>query len=103
MAVRIATARLALWHAALSDEHGSPVLRHTAVAKLVANEMAQYVTDEAIQLHGPRGHTRELPVEHYVRDVQGVALAGGTTQVLRNLIAAQVTGRRFEQRCRNPA
>lgn len=41
MAVRIDTARLALWRAALSDEHGFPVLRHTAVAKVVANEMAQ--------------------------------------------------------------
>ncbi|MDP9459133.1 MAG: acyl-CoA/acyl-ACP dehydrogenase [Actinomycetota bacterium] len=74
-----------------------------AVAKLAANEMAQYVTNEAIQLHGHRGYTRELPVERYFRDVRGMALAGGTSEVLRNLIAEQVTGRRFEQRPRASA
>lgn len=61
------------------------------------------MTNEAIQLHGHRGYTRELPVERYLRDVRGMALAGGTTEVLRNLIAEQVTGRRFEQRPRNSA
>lgn len=103
MAVRLDTARLALWRAATSSEDGFPSLQHTAVAKLVANEMAQYVTNEAIQIHGHRGYTREYPVERYFRDVRGMALAGGTTEVLRNLIAEQVTGRRLEQRPRQPA
>jgi alkylation response protein AidB-like acyl-CoA dehydrogenase len=98
MAVRIDTARLALWRAASSSEDGFPSLRHTAVAKLVANEMAQFVTNEAIQLHGHRGYTRDVPVERYFRDVRGMALAGGTSEILRNLIAEQVTGRRFAQR-----
>jgi len=98
MAVRIETARLALWRAAVSSEDGFPALRHTAVAKLVANETAQYVTNEAIQVHGHRGYTRDYPVERYFRDVRGMALAGGTTEVLRTLIAEQVTGRRFAQR-----
>jgi alkylation response protein AidB-like acyl-CoA dehydrogenase len=100
MAVRIETARLALWRAAVSSEEGFPALRHTAVAKLVANEAAQFVTNEAIQLHGHRGYTRELPVERYFRDVRGMALAGGTSEVLRNIIAEHVAGRRFEQRPR---
>ncbi|MCZ2857846.1 acyl-CoA dehydrogenase family protein [Blastococcus sp. VKM Ac-2987] len=98
MAVRIETARLALWRAAVSSEDGFPALGHTAVAKLVANEAAQFVTNEAIQLHGHRGYTRDAPVERYFRDVRGMALAGGTSEILRNLIAEQVTGRRFSQR-----
>lgn len=100
MATRIETARLALWRAAVSSEDGFPSLPYTAVAKLVANEMAQYVTNEAIQIHGHRGYTREYPLERYFRDVRGMALAGGTTEVLRNLVAEHVTGRRFEQRPR---
>jgi alkylation response protein AidB-like acyl-CoA dehydrogenase len=100
MAVRIETARLALWRAAVSSEDGFPVLRHTAIAKLVANEMAQFVTNEAIQLHGHRGYTRDAPVERYFRDVRGMALAGGTSEVLRTVIAEHVAGRRFEQRPR---
>ncbi|MGY2082778.1 acyl-CoA dehydrogenase family protein [Blastococcus sp. SYSU DS0539] len=98
MAVRIETARLALWRAAVSSEDGFPALRYTAVAKLVANEAAQFVTNEAIQLHGHRGYTRDAPVERYFRDVRGMALAGGTSEILRNLIAEQVAGRRFAQR-----
>lgn len=98
MATRLETARLALWRAAVSSEDGFPALRYTAVAKLVANEMAQYVTNEAIQIHGHRGYTREYPLERYFRDVRGMALAGGTTEVLRNVIAEHVAGRRFEQR-----
>ncbi len=42
-------------------------------------------------------------MERYFRDVRGMALAGGTSEVLRNLIAEQVTGRRFEQRSRTSA
>jgi alkylation response protein AidB-like acyl-CoA dehydrogenase len=101
MAVRLESARLLLWRAAMSSEDGFPVLRDTAMAKLVANETAQYVTNEAIQLHGHRGYTRDVPVERYFRDVRGMALGGGTSEILRNVIAENVAGRRFEQRPRS--
>jgi alkylation response protein AidB-like acyl-CoA dehydrogenase len=98
MSVRLDTARLALWRAAVSDQDGFPAVRETAVAKLVANEMAQFVTNEAIQVHGHLGYTRDVPVERYFRDVRGMALGGGTTEILRNLIAEQVVGRRLGMR-----
>jgi alkylation response protein AidB-like acyl-CoA dehydrogenase len=100
MAVRLESARLLVWRAAMSSEDGFPVLRDTAMAKLAANEAAQFVTNEAIQLHGHRGFTRDAPVERYFRDVRGMALGGGTSEILRNMIAEQVTGRRFAQRLR---
>ncbi len=98
MAVRIEGARLMLWRAAASSVDGFPALRETAMAKLVANEMSQWVTNEAIQVNGHQGYVRARPLERYFRDVRGMALGGGTSEILRNMIAEQVTGRRFNQR-----
>jgi alkylation response protein AidB-like acyl-CoA dehydrogenase len=98
MAVDLEASRLLTWKAALSDDGGFPALQETAAAKLAANEMSQRVTNAAIQLHGHAGYTRARPVERYFRDVRGMALAGGTTEILRNLLAAGLTGRRFSQR-----
>ncbi len=97
MAVRIEAARLMLWRAATSSVDGFPALRETAMAKLVANEMSQWVTNEAIQVHGHQGYIRARPLERYFRDVRGMALGGGTSEILRNMIAEQVVGRRFHQ------
>lgn len=98
MAVELDAARLLTWRAAASDDDGFPEVRATAMAKLYAGEMAQRVTNEAIQVHGHRGYLRSYPVERYFRDVRGLALGGGTAEMLRNLLAAEVTGMRFSQR-----
>jgi len=98
MALAVEAARLLTWRAALSDEDGFPALRDTVMAKLFANEMAQRVTNEAIQIHGHRGYTRHRPVERFFRDVRGMALGGGTTEIMRNLLAGIVTGRQLSQR-----
>jgi alkylation response protein AidB-like acyl-CoA dehydrogenase len=102
MAVDLEASRLLTWRAALSDDGGFPALQETAAAKLAANEMAQRVTNAAIQLHGHAGYTRDRPVERYFRDVRGMALAGGTTEILRNILAAGLAGRRFSQRPPRP-
>jgi len=98
MALAVDAARLLTWRAALSDDDGFPALRETVMAKLFANEMAQRVTNEAIQIHGHRGYTRHRPVERFFRDVRGMALGGGTTEIMRNLLAGIVTGRQLSQR-----
>jgi alkylation response protein AidB-like acyl-CoA dehydrogenase len=98
MAVDLESSRLLTWRAALSDEGGFPAVHETAAAKLAANEMAIRVTNEAIQLHGHAGYTRARPAERYFRDVRGMALAGGTSEILRNILAAGLAGRRFSQR-----
>ncbi|MEA2382909.1 MAG: hypothetical protein QOH72_2880 [Solirubrobacteraceae bacterium] len=98
MAVDVEASRLLTWRAALSDSGGFPALHETAAAKLAANEMAQRVTNQAIQIHGHAGYTRARPLERYFRDVRGMGLAGGTTEILRNILAAGLTGRRLSQR-----
>ena len=60
--------------------------------------LVQRVTNEALQIHGHAGFTRDLPLERMVRDSRGFALGGGTTEILRNTIASMVYGRAFDQR-----
>lgn len=98
MALDIEAARLLLWQAARSDVDGFPQTRATVMAKLFANEMAVRVCNEAIQVHGHKGYLRRFPVERYFRDVRGMGIGGGTTEVLRNMLAGEVTGRRVSQR-----
>lgn len=98
MAVQLQAARLLTYRAATNLVDGFPDPLEAAMAKLYANEMAQRVTNEALQIHGHSGYTRDLPLERMVRDARGYALGGGTTEILRNTIASIVYGRSFDQR-----
>lgn len=98
MATQIHAARLMVYRGALNEVDGFPDPRDTTIAKLYANEMAQRVINEAIQIHGHYGYTRVLPLERMYRDCRGYAVGGGTTEILRNTIAAMEFGRTFNQR-----
>jgi alkylation response protein AidB-like acyl-CoA dehydrogenase len=100
MAVKIDAARLMIWQAAQSAEvtaSGFPEPLLAAQAKLTSSEMAVEVTNNALQLHGARGYSRNLPLERMVRDARMFTIGGGTAQMLRNLIAGSVLGMRTPQ------
>jgi alkylation response protein AidB-like acyl-CoA dehydrogenase len=98
MTLALDAARELTHRAAASDDGGFPATRYTAMAKISANEAAKLVCDEAIQLHGHAGYCRDLPLERYYRDARGMALGGGTTEIMRNVLAGEVIGRPFSQR-----
>jgi len=99
MATQIHAARLMVYRAATNPAaNGFPDPMDATMAKLYANEMAQRVTNDALQLHGHNGYTREYPLERMVRDARGFALGGGTLEILRNTIAAMIYGHSFNQR-----
>ncbi|EAQ02558.1 butyryl-CoA dehydrogenase [Pseudooceanicola batsensis HTCC2597] len=99
MATQVHAARLMVYRAATNPApNGFPDPMDATMAKLYANEMAQKVTNEALQIHGHNGYTREYPLERMVRDARGFALGGGTVEILRNTIAAMVYGHSFDQR-----
>ena len=58
--------------------------------KIVASEMAVEVTNNALQLHGAAGYSRNNPVERMVRDARMFTIGGGTAQMLRNLVAGRI-------------
>ncbi len=91
MAIKIQAARLLIYDALVKTEHrGKMIAKEASMAKKFANEMAVWVCDQAIQLHGAYGYTVDYEVERYYRDVRGWSMGGGTTQVCLNRIAHEI-------------
>ncbi|MCP3461001.1 acyl-CoA dehydrogenase family protein [Bradyrhizobium sp. CCGUVB23] len=96
MAVAVNAARLSLHQAALSaNPFPDPLM--AAQAKIIASETANNVTNQALQLFGARGYSRNYPMERAVRDARMFTIAGGTAQVLRTLVASRVLGMKMPQ------
>ena len=91
MSTKVEAARLMVWRAASKADaagHDKPTpALEIAQAKWYANVVAQEVANEAIQIHGGYGYTREFPVERMFRDVRGLAIGAGTIEIQKNLIA----------------
>ena len=93
MAMKLDAARLMLWRAALSAEttgSGFPDPMLAAQAKIMASETAVEVTNNALQMHGAAGYSRNRPVERMLRDARMFTIGGGTAQMLRNLVAGRL-------------
>lgn len=92
MDVRIRAARLLTLAAARRRDEGKPYDTDAAAAKLFAGEAAKWVTQEAIRVHGGAGFMREMPLERYNRDARATSVLGGTTEIQRALLAADLLG-----------
>jgi alkylation response protein AidB-like acyl-CoA dehydrogenase len=68
-----------------------------AMAKTVASEMAVRVTNQALQILGANGYSRDFPLERMARDARMFTIAGGTVQMLRNVVAGAFLGRADER------
>ena len=100
MQTKLTASRLMLYAAARSRGPGGspfpdPML--AAQAKIFASEAAVGIVGDALQLHGARGYSRDLPLERMARDVRMFTIGGGTTQVLRTLVASKVLGWKLPQ------
>ncbi len=87
MATEIDAARLLTWKAAWAKENQKRFSLEAAQAKLFASEMAQRVTNKALQIHGGYGYTKEYNVERYFRDARITEIYEGTSEVQKMVIA----------------
>jgi len=94
MSIELDAARLLIYRAACNAGAGLPDQVETAKAKAFANETAIRVSNQAMQLFGGHGYLKSMPVERYLRGARFGALAGGTPQIQRNIIADSLVGRR---------
>jgi alkylation response protein AidB-like acyl-CoA dehydrogenase len=98
MKTRIEAARLLIYNAVAAKERakrtGERYTLEASMAKLFASETAAYVTDEAVQIHGGMGYSKELAVERYYRDARITRIYEGTSEVQRMVIARQELGLR---------
>jgi alkylation response protein AidB-like acyl-CoA dehydrogenase len=90
MATQIEAARLLTMRAAYLRDQGKKVTRESAMAKLYASEASVRVSEEAIQIHGGYGYTKDYPPEKYWRDSKLCTIGEGTSEIQRLVIAKQL-------------
>jgi len=93
MSASVDAARLLTWRAAWMARNRKP-FDHAegSMAKLVAGETAVKVTEQAIQILGGNGYTREYPVERWHRDAKIFTIFEGTSEIQRMIIGRAATG-----------
>ncbi len=98
MKTRIEASRALLYQAILAKQRalaiGARYTSEASMAKLFCSETAAYVTDEAIQIHGGLGYSKEMPVERYYRDARITRIYEGTSEIQRMVIARNELGLR---------
>jgi len=99
MAMKLDAAQLLLYRAAINaDDRGLPDAYETAVAKAMCNQTGFEVANEAVQVMGAYGYSRESLAEYCLRRTRGWMIAGGSIEMMKNRIAEHIFDRRFDQR-----
>jgi alkylation response protein AidB-like acyl-CoA dehydrogenase len=82
--------RRAAWLKERASKSGHRFTRQAAMAKVYATENAKRATEEAVQILGGYGYTREYPVERYMRDARVTTIFEGTTEIQKIVIAREI-------------
>jgi hypothetical protein len=90
MATQIDAARLLMYRAAWMKDQGKKTTKESSMAKLFASEISVEVCEEAIQIHGGYGYTKDYPAEKYWRDSKLCTIGEGTSEIQRIIIAREV-------------
>ncbi len=96
MQTKIRAARLLVHEAAWMKDEGMRVTEAGARAKLYAAEVANEVTDNAVQVLGGRGYMKDHPVERYYRDARVTEIYEGTSEIQRLVISRGIMRERNE-------
>jgi alkylation response protein AidB-like acyl-CoA dehydrogenase len=97
MSISLKASRALLHDAADGAGDGFPDILAAAQAKVMASETALKVTQDALQVHGSMGYSRDLPMERLTRDARMFTIAGGTAQILRTQVASAILGIKLPQ------
>jgi short-chain 2-methylacyl-CoA dehydrogenase len=90
MAMRIELARNTLYRACQLKDAGKPFGKEAAMSKLYCSEVAKFVADESVQIHGAYGLLRENHIERFYRDQRLLQIGEGTSEILRMVIGRYV-------------
>lgn len=98
MSTSLLAARMMIRLAADSTgETGFPDVALAAQAKILTSETAIKVTNDALQIFGAAGYSRNLPLERMIRDARMFTIGGGTAQILRTVVASRLLTRKLPQ------
>ncbi|RKR82223.1 alkylation response protein AidB-like acyl-CoA dehydrogenase [Mucilaginibacter gracilis] len=90
MATEIEAAELLIMQAADLKNRHLPVTKQSAMAKYYASEVAVKAANEAVQIFGGYGYTKDFPVEKYYRDAKLCTIGEGTSEIQKIVIAREV-------------
>jgi len=90
MATELDAARLLTLRSAVLKDKGETTTRESSMAKLYASEVAVRIGEEAVQIHGGYGYTKDYPVERFWRDSKLCTIGEGTSEIQRMVIAREV-------------
>ncbi len=94
METQIDAAHLLSLRAAWRKQSGKPFTREASMAKLFASEAALRVCNDAVQIHGGYGYTRDFAAERHLRDARVTTIYEGTSEIQRIVIARGELGTR---------
>ena len=97
MSIGLAASQALIYKAAAGTGGPFPDMQEAAQAKIFASENAIKVTNDALQIHGAMGYSRNLPLERMLRDARMFTIGGGTAQMLRNQVASSLLAMKLPQ------
>lgn len=90
MATEISAAEMLTWQAAGLKDNGRSVTKESAMAKYYASEVAVKVSNEAVQVFGGYGYTKDFPVEKFYRDAKLCTIGEGTSEIQKLVISREI-------------
>ena len=90
MATRVEAAELLTRQAGAMKDRGEKVTKESAMAKYYASEAAVSVADDAVQVFGGYGYTKDYPVEKFYRDAKLCTIGEGTSEIQKLVISRQL-------------
>jgi acyl-CoA dehydrogenase len=92
MATQVEISREYTYRVAAKMQAGEDQVKEVSMAKNFACGVADFVTDAAVQIFGGYGYMREYPVERLYRDSRILSIGGGTTEIMKEIIAKRMGG-----------
>lgn len=90
IAMKIESARLLTWRAAVLKDNKQPFSKEAAMAKLAASEAATFSSHQCIQILGGMGYVSDMPAERYYRDARITEIYEGTSEIQKLVIAGNI-------------
>ncbi len=90
MATKIKASELLLLNAADLKERGLKMSKESAMAKYYASEVCVAVSNEAVQIFGGYGYTKDFPVEKFYRDSKLCTIGEGTSEIQKLVISREI-------------
>lgn len=90
MAMEIEAARGMVYRVTWMVDYGLRVIKEAAITKLFASEVFGWVVNKALQVHGGMGYMEDAQIERFYRDARVARIYEGTSEIQKNIIAAQL-------------